>query len=163
MKRTPTLRERLARVIRGTGEFVESTAQAAADAVERDGPARAARAAFKAMVEMGRDVGQAAGELAVRLVRGSRVKGGSAVDAIKRASKAVVGDTIRMGGDAARAARGFAKGALSGAKEIGVDAAKAAGAAAMGALEAAEEAGAHVAERVRKALNGDVGTKKRRK
>jgi hypothetical protein len=161
MKRSPTLRERLGRVIRSTGEIFESTARTVADVVESDGPAKAARGAFKAAVEVGRDVGQAAREIALRLVRGSRIKGESALDAIRRGARSVVGDTVRMGGDAARAASGFAKGVLLGAKELGVDAAKATAAAAMGAIEAAQEGGAHVAERVRQALGGDVGLKKR--
>ena len=159
MKRSSTLRERLGRVIRSTGEIFESTARSVADAVEHDGPAKAARGAFQAAVEVGKDVGQAAKEIAVRLVRGS--KGKSALEAVRRGARSVVGDTLRMGGDAARAASGFAKGVLLGAKELGVDAAKATAAAAMGALEAAQEGGAHVAERVRQAMGADVGTKKR--
>jgi hypothetical protein len=161
MKRTPTLRQRLGRVIRGAGEIVETTARSVADSVERDGPARTARNAFKAAVEMGRDAGQAAGEIALRLVRASRLKGSSALEAVTRGAKDVVGDTLRMGGDAARAASGFVKGTLHGAKELGVDAAKAASAAALGALEAAEEGGALVAARVRRALGADVGMKRR--
>lgn len=109
------------------------------------------RGVIEAVYETSTNLGMAAKGIAIGVVRGDKLVGRAAFEAIAFTAGAIVRHTTELLGDVETAAEGAVRGAIEGAQSIGLNPEEAASAAAEGAIAAANVMSVEIGLKIQKA------------